>query len=186
MERRELLDTEKLPLTLRRLCAQLRETYGNFENTVLVGLQPRGVHFARRIHTQLNLLYPGIHIPFGELDVTFFRDDFRRNESPLIASANRMDFLLEKKRVILADDVLYTGRTIRAAMDAMLAYGRPQDVKLLILVDRIRKRELPVHADFCGIRVDTPDNEKVLVEWSETHGKDSIRIETRKSTKHIL
>lgn len=179
MEKRELLDTEKLSLTLARLCAQLGETYGDFDNTVLLGLQPRGVRFARKIHQLLGQLYPGCEIPFGELDVTFFRDDFRRNDTPLIASENKIDFLLEKKRVILADDVLYTGRTIRSALDAMLTFGRPAEVRLLILVDRQRKRELPVQADFTGIRVDTLDNEKVLVEWAEQHGRDSIRIETR-------
>lgn len=182
MERRELLDTEKLSLTLTRLCAQLKETYGDFDNTVLLGLQPRGVRFAKRIHTLLKNIHPEIELPFGELDVTFFRDDFRRNESPLVANENRIHFLLEKKRVILADDVLYTGRTIRAAMDAMLSFGRPAEVRLLILVDRSRKRELPVQADFAGIKVDTLDNEKVLVEWEEQTGFDSIRIETRKSS----
>jgi pyrimidine operon attenuation protein/uracil phosphoribosyltransferase len=179
LENRELFDEEKLNLTLSRLCAQLSETYGNFENTVLLGLQPRGVKFASRIHALLGTLYPGLELPYGELDVTFFRDDFRRKELPLIASQTNIQFLLEKKRVILADDVLYTGRTIRAAMDAMLSFGRPADVRLLILVDRNRKRELPVQADFCGLKVDTLDNEKVLVEWAEQHGKDSVRIEVR-------
>jgi pyrimidine operon attenuation protein/uracil phosphoribosyltransferase len=181
MERRELLDTSKLSLTLNRLCSQLEETYGNFDNTVILGLQPRGVRFAKRIHNLIQKSHPNIEIPFGELDVTFFRDDFRRNEAPLLARENKINFLLEKKRVILADDVLYTGRTIRAAMDAMLSFGRPAEVRLLILVDRSRKRELPVQADFIGIKVDTLDNEKVLVEWAEQFGNDSIRIENRTS-----
>jgi pyrimidine operon attenuation protein/uracil phosphoribosyltransferase len=183
LENRELFDEEKLHLTLSRLCAQLSETYGDFENTVLLGLQPRGVRFAKRIHSLLLHMYPGIEIPYGELDVTFFRDDFRRKESPLVANQTNIQFLLEKKRVILIDDVLYTGRTIRSAMDAMLSFGRPSDVKLLVLVDRNRKRELPVQADFCGLTVDTLDNEKVLVEWAEQGGKDSVRIQIRENKK---
>jgi pyrimidine operon attenuation protein/uracil phosphoribosyltransferase len=180
-ERLEIRDTAKLNITLRRLCAELRAAYGDFQNTVLLGIQPRGALFASRIHHMMQTMYPDITLPCGYLDITFHRDDFRRHETPLLANENTIHFSLENKQVILADDVLFTGRTIRSAMDAMLTYGRPEAVKLLILVDRSHKRELPIHADFSGFRIDTLDNEKVIVEWQEKHGKDSIRIETRKS-----
>jgi len=182
MDRLELSDKRKLEITLLRLCAELREEYGDFQNSVLLGIQPRGVYFAGRMFALLQERYPDNKLQYGELDVTFFRDDFRRHDNPLIAQATRLDFNLEQKRVILADDVLFTGRTIRAALDALLSWGRPQDVRLLILVDRSRKRELPVHSDFSGFRVDTLANEKVLVEWAEKQGKDSIRIEIRSTS----
>jgi len=182
IQQRELLEQYPLALTLRRLCSELRETYGDFQDTVLLGIQPRGVFFAQRIVGLLQEMYPNCQLPSGELDVTFFRDDFRRHEHPLIANATRINFQIEKKRVILADDVLYTGRTIRAAMDALLAFGRPQEVRLLVLVERRHKRELPIQPDFCGFSIDTLDQEKVRVEWAEQSEKDSVRIE-KKSPK---
>ncbi|MFN0203083.1 MAG: bifunctional pyr operon transcriptional regulator/uracil phosphoribosyltransferase PyrR [Bacteroidia bacterium] len=170
----DLFPAGKLNITLLRLAHQLLENYGNFEQTVIIGLQPRGVYFSRRMNQILQTLLPEIQIPYGELDTTFFRDDFRRKGTPLQANQTKIDFLIEGKRVILIDDVLYTGRSIRAAMDAMLAYGRPSSVELMVLVDRKRKRELPVQAAYIGITVDSIKTEKVSVELAESGGADKV------------
>jgi len=168
----------KLDITIQRLCHQLIETYGNFEDTVMLAIQPRGVYLGRRVHGVLQALLPDLNIPYGELDVTFYRDDFRRNSHPIQANSTKVDFLVEDKRVILVDDVLYTGRTVRAAMDAMLAFGRPAGVELLVLVDRQRWRELPVEARYVGVKVDDIKGEKVIVRLKEGGGEDSVRIES--------
>ncbi|MEM7657148.1 MAG: bifunctional pyr operon transcriptional regulator/uracil phosphoribosyltransferase PyrR [Bacteroidota bacterium] len=172
-EKLDLFPAGKLEITLRRLCHQLVETYGDFQDTVLIGAQPRGLFLARRIQLELEQLV-GRKVPQGELDVTFFRDDFRKRSAPLEPNKTHIDFLIEDKKVVLIDDVLYTGRTVRAAMDAMLAYGRPFSVELLVLVDRIRQRELPVEASYIGIEVDTIETQRVLVELKEGGGNDQV------------
>ena len=169
----------KLEVTLLRLCHQLIENYPDFQDTVLLAIQPRGVYLGRRISALLAKLCPDISIPYGEIDVTFQRDDIGRHKGPLLPNQTSIDFIVEGKRVILIDDVLYTGRTIRAALDAMLAFGRPDSVELLVLVDRQRKRELPIEAVYYGVKVDTLDSEKVIVRLKEGGGEDSIRIESR-------
>lgn len=174
MEHRTLLDEKKLPITITRLCYQLIENHNDFSNTVIIGIQPRGIFLAERIHQQLLKISPKIHIPYGILDITFFRDDFRRKSSPLAANATSIDFIIEDKKVILIDDVLWTGRTIRAAMDAILAFGRPQKVELLTLVDRKYARHVPVEADYIGIQVDTIDTQKVKVNWAETDQEENV------------
>lgn len=177
--RLNLLGNGKLEVTLRRICHQLIENHPEFKDTVILAIQPRGVFLGRRIHRLLDELYPEYTIPYGELDVTFQRDDIGRHREPLVPNQTRIDFLIEGKQVILVDDVLYTGRTVRAALDAMLAFGRPESVELLTLVDRKRKRELPIEAVYVGIQVDTMDSEKVIVRLKEGGGEDSIRIESR-------
>lgn len=175
-EQLDLFPDGKLRITLLRLCHQLIEQYGNFDQTVMLGLQPRGIYVARRIQEMLKDLVPEANIPYGELDVTFFRDDFRKRDTPLEANRTQVDFLIEDKRVILVDDVLYTGRTIRAAMDAMLAYGRPRSVELLALVDRQHERELPIEPTYVGILVDTIETQRVLVQLKESGGEDKVLL----------
>ena len=170
----DLFPAGKLEVTLQRLCHQLLETYGDFQDTVILGAQPRGVFLSRRIQDLLKSDLPQVNIPYGELDTTFFRDDFRHRPKPLQPNQTRIDFLIEGKKVILIDDVLYTGRTVRAALDAMLAYGRPHSVELLVLVDRKHKRELPVEASYVGIEVDTIESQKVLVNLREAGGEDQV------------
>lgn len=174
MQKLNLFPNKKLEVTLLRMAHELIEKYGNFSHTVIIGLQPRGVYFSQRMCKVLCDLLPEVNIPYGELDVTFFRDDFRRRPAPLQANQTRIDFLIEGKNVILVDDVLYTGRTIRAAMDAMLAYGRPKSVDLMVLVDRVHNRELPVEASIVGISVDTIQSQKVSVELQESGGGDEV------------
>jgi pyrimidine operon attenuation protein/uracil phosphoribosyltransferase len=173
---RALFPQNKMSITLMRLVSELMEHYGNFENTVIIGLQPRGIYLSRRIYKILKELLPEHKIPYGELDTTFFRDDFRRRDDLLQANLTQIDFLIEGKKVILIDDVLYTGRTVRAALDAILAFGRPDLVELLVLVDRKHKRELPIEAKYVGISVDTIYAEKVWVELEESSGRDQVYL----------
>jgi pyrimidine operon attenuation protein/uracil phosphoribosyltransferase len=161
-----LLSSELLHLTLNRLCQQLIENHDQFEATVLVGMQPRGRFFADRIKKRLDQQL-GINVPIGYLDTTFYRDDFRRRPDPLRASETNMPFLVENKRVILIDDVLYTGRTVRAALAAMAEFGRPAGVELLVLIDRQYSRDLPIQADYAGSTVNTIQSQRVVVEWME-------------------
>ncbi|MFN7792231.1 MAG: bifunctional pyr operon transcriptional regulator/uracil phosphoribosyltransferase PyrR, partial [Cyclobacteriaceae bacterium] len=132
-------------------------------DSVILGMQPRGIFLAELIHAKLEKLVKK-KIPLGYLDTTFHRDDFRRREIPAKASETRIDFVIEGKNVILIDDVLFTGRTVRAALDAMIAFGRPSKVELLVLVDRKYTRDLPIAADYVGRYVDTLDSQRVLVE----------------------
>lgn len=169
----------QLDITLLRLCHELIENHGDFGQSVMLAIQPRGVFLGRRLSKLLADLCPEVDLPYGEIDVTFQRDDVMRHKGPLMPNQTRIDFVIEGKRVILVDDVLYTGRTIRAALDAMLAFGRPDSVELLALVDRKRKRELPIEAVYVGVKVDTLDSEKVIVRLKEGGGEDSIRIESR-------
>lgn len=175
-EQLDLFPSGKLSVTLQRLCHQLLETYGDFEDTVILGAQPKGVFLSRRIHSMLQGYLPEAKILHGELDTTFFRDDFRMRDKPLQANKTRIDFLIENKKVILIDDVLYTGRSVRAALDAMLAYGRPQSVELLVLVDRIHKRHLPIEAEYVGIQVDTIESQRVVVSLKESGGDDQVLL----------
>jgi len=178
MQRRTLLDANQFSITISRLCHQLIENHNDFSESVIIGLQPRGVFVARRIQQELQQLFPGKKIMCGDLDVTFHRDDFRRREI-IIPSATALNFAIENKNVILVDDVLFTGRTIRAGMDALLDYGRPKKVELLAFVDRRYSRHLPIAPDYIGLSVDTITSEKVIVHWKETDGKDEIMLEVR-------
>ena len=119
----------------------------------------------------------------GNLDITFYRDDFRRRERPLIPSITNIDFSIENKKVVLIDDVLYTGRTIRSGLDALLTFGRPSKVELLVIIDRRFKRDLPIQADYIGKTVDTLVSERVSVEWQETEGEDKVVLFTKESNE---
>lgn len=182
MDRRLLLDAARLDITINRLCYQLLENHDGFSNTALIGLQPRGVYVARRIHQRLCSILGRMDILFGELDMTFYRDDFRRREI-IAPSSTRMDFNVENLKVILVDDVLYTGRTIRAGMDALLDFGRPERVELLVLVDRRYSRQLPIEPDYIGLSVDTITAEKVKVQWKEADGEDGIWLIGKESVE---
>ena len=173
MKRKQLLSSEHLELTLNRLCQQLIENHGNFEDTVIIGLQPRGIFLARRLHEKLSKLLKNPNIHLGDLDATFYRDDFRKRK-PVAPSTMNMDFIIEDKNVILVDDVLHTGRTIRAGLDALLDFGRPKKVELLVLIDRRYSRHLPIQPDYVGKRVDTIVSQNVKAEWKETEGNDRV------------
>ena len=173
MQKKLILDSDLLTITLDRLCQELIENHGDFEQTILLGLQPRGIFLAEWLQEKLNAAC-NKEIPLGYLDATFHRDDFRRREIPAKASETKVPFLIEGKKVVLIDDVLYTGRTVRAALDAMIAFGRPEKVELLVLIDRKHTRELPISADYVGKYVNTLDSQKVLVEMDGGHKHNKI------------
>ena len=166
MATKTLLDARECAATLNRLCCQLNEVHFPWNNSVIIGLQPRGTQLAKALIHLLKSQHGVEEIPFGALDITFHRDDFRRREEPIAASPNEMNLLIESKRVILVDDVLYTGRSVRAAMDALGDYGRPTRVELCVLVDRRFSRELPIQPDFSGRRVDAIAEERVRLVWT--------------------
>jgi pyrimidine operon attenuation protein / uracil phosphoribosyltransferase len=179
MQKRLIFDQRLLDVTIQRLCEQLMENHLDFADTVLMGLQPRGIYLAERIKKQLESRL-GKSIPLGYLDATFHRDDFRRREEPLKASKTDVPFIIEDKNVVLIDDVLFTGRTVRAALDAMISFGRPRQVELLILIDRKYTRDLPIQADYLGKAVHTLKTQRVLVEWTEQqYDKDAIWLITK-------
>ncbi len=161
-----ILGKEEFALTIERLGYQVVEASEHPEELVLIGIQPRGPYLSQRIHKELQKILPKARIEHGELDITFFRDDIRQREEPPLPSSTSIEGSLDGKDVVLVDDVLYTGRTIRAALDAMLAYGRPRTVELLVLVDRRFSRHLPIQPDMTGITVDTVDLERVKVAWT--------------------
>ncbi len=168
------LGEPRFGLTLERICRELMEEYNDFEDTCIIALQKGGVPLGKRIHSRIIELTGRREIPFGKLDVTFYRDDFRRTQTPLEASSTEINFLVENKRVILVDDVLYTGRTVVAAFSAIQHYGRPKDLHLLAFVDRRFNRHLPVKPDFTGITVVALDDAYVKVEWKEIQGEDKV------------
>lgn len=174
MQKRTLLDGKKFQITIKRLCHQLIENHNDFSKTVLIGIQPRGSYFADRVKSELSTILPAASIQKGNLDITFFRDDFRRKDGLVSASSNTIDFIIEDLHVVLIDDVLWTGRTIRAALDALLAYGRPARVELMVLIDRRFSRHVPVEADYIGQQVDSLDSQLVRVSWKETEGEDKV------------
>lgn len=169
-----MLENKQFEVTLTRLCHQLIEVHDDFSNSVIIGLQPRGIYLAHRITAILQQILKNKNIRCGDLDTTFYRDDFRKKE--LIPNRTNIDFIIEDKNVILVDDVLFTGRTIRAGLDAMLAFGRPKDVELLVLVDRRFSRHLPIQAKYSGLVIDSIESQNVKVEWKETEGKDRVTL----------
>jgi pyrimidine operon attenuation protein/uracil phosphoribosyltransferase len=167
-----ILHSQQLAITIQRLSQQVLENHLDLENTVLIGIQPRGIYFSNRIVEQLRLHSAVENIQYGKLDTTFYRDDVRKG----LKEMNQTDipFSIENKNVVLIDDVLYTGRTIRAAMDALLGFGRPAKVELCVLVDRRFSRQLPIQADYIGKSIDSIITQKVKVFWKEKDGKDEV------------
>lgn len=161
-----------MALTVKRLAHQMLENNAALENTVLIGLQPRGIYLSDRIVAELKEMLPKKKLHYGKLDITFYRDDVRK--SLHIANATDIPFSVEGKTVILIDDVLYTGRTIRAALDALLDFGRPSKVALCVLIDRRFSRELPIQPDFAGKAIDTIVTDRVKVNWQEKDEKDEV------------
>ena len=160
-----ILDKQQLHLTILRLAHQLLESNLHLQDVVFIGLQPRGVQVADRIVKCVSNIIGDEKINYGLLDITFYRDDVRDE----LHFANKTDipFSIEAKTVILIDDVLYTGRTIRAALDAIQDFGRPKKVELCVLVDRRFNRELPIQPDYCGKAIDSVTSQKVKVDWEK-------------------
>ncbi len=178
MSQKVLLTSKEVNIILHRLACQLIEKHLDFSDTIIIGLQPRGSFLAKRIVKILQEEYHIKNIQSGLLDITFFRDDFRRGEKPLEANKTEIDFIVEDKKVIFIDDVLYTGRSIRAALTAIQSFGRPSEIELLVLIDRRFSRHLPIQPDYRGRQVDAINNEKVKVCWTENEGEDTVYLVT--------
>lgn len=179
MSKITLLNSKDIEIILHRLACQLIENHNDFTETVLIGLQPRGSYLAKRLTKLLQKDYNIKNLESGLLDITFFRDDFRRRDEPLAATSTEINFLIEDKKVVIIDDVLYSGRSVRSALTALQSYGRPKNIELLVLIDRRFSRHLPIQPNYRGRQVDAINEEKVLVTWTETHKKDAVYIEHR-------
>jgi pyrimidine operon attenuation protein/uracil phosphoribosyltransferase len=171
---RQILNQKDIQITIERLCQQLIEHHGDFKNTVIVGVQPRGTFLSNRIIAKLKQLLKTTNLESGSLDISFYRDDLRRRDEPIVPEVMDMNLSLEGKNVVLIDDVLFTGRSIRSAIDALMAFGRPKSVELLTLIDRRFSRDLPIQPNYIGRIIDAIDSERVIVEWKEINGKDRI------------
>ncbi len=169
-----ILNEQQLEITIQRLTHQLLENHLDLENTVLIGIQPRGIYFSDRIVQQLKSQVNPAVIRYGKLDITFYRDDVRTGLHEL--NQTDIPFSIENSNVVLIDDVLWTGRTIRAALDALLDFGRPAKVELCVLIDRRFSRQLPIQADYTGKSIDSIITQKVKVYWKEKDGKDEVTL----------
>ncbi|ANH82153.1 PyrR protein [Niabella ginsenosidivorans] len=171
---KSILTEQQIAITIKRLACQIVEDHDDFSKIAIIGLQPRGIYLSDRIYAAIQQQSKKQQIDYGRLDITFYRDDVR-NE---LHAANKTDipFSIEGKDVILIDDVLYTGRTTRAAFDALLDYGRPKKVALCVLIDRRFSREFPIQADYVGKYIDSFDTQKVLVRWKENSERDQVTI----------
>ena len=172
----KLLGPEEIKVTIRRLCQQLIENHSDFSNTVFIGIQPRGALLCKRIISEIQLLDKSLNIPYGNIDISFHRDDLMRRDEPVLPNSMDIDFNIEGKNVVLIDDVLFTGRTIRSAMDTLMLFGRANKIELLILIDRKFSRHVPIEPNYVGKTINTLDSEKVIVEWKEISGQDKILI----------
>ena len=169
---KSILTESQLAITIKRLAHQVLENHVDLANTVIIGLQPRGIFLSDKIVDEIKQETASDKIQYGKLDITFYRDDIRKE----LHIANRTDipFSIEGKNVILIDDVLYTGRTIRAALDALLDFGRPEKVELCVLIDRRFSRQLPIQPDYIGKSIDAIVSQKVKVFWKNKDGKDEV------------
>ncbi len=176
MQKKILLSQKEIHIILHRLACQLIENHSNFNETILIGLQPRGVFFAKKLINILIKDYKVKNLKYGQLDITFYRDDFRRREEPIQANETKIDFIIENKNVVLIDDVLFSGRSIRAALTALQAFGRPKKIELLVFIDRRFSRSLPIQPTYKGRQVDSINSEKVKVVWDESNKKDIVYL----------
>lgn len=175
-KKRLLIGQSLLDITLKRLCQEIVENIDESIPTVLLGLQPRGIYLAERLVNFLKTDFK-LDLPLGYLDATFYRDDYNRGGNILKPNSNKVNFIIEDKKVILIDDVIATGRMVRAGIDAMQVFGRPAKVELLCLINRKYERDLPIQPDYIGQGVNTVDSQKILVEWKEQgFTEDSIWI----------
>jgi pyrimidine operon attenuation protein / uracil phosphoribosyltransferase len=167
-----ILTGQQLAITIKRLAHQILENSSDFSGTAIIGLQPRGIYLSDQVIEEIKKEIPGQPLQYGKLDITFYRDDVRKELH--IANQTDIPFSIEGKKVVLIDDVLFTGRTIRAALDALLAFGRPEKVELCVLIDRRFSRELPIQPDYVGKAIDSIVSQKVKVFWNKKDGKEEV------------
>lgn len=183
MEGKIILDSKRFALTIDRLCYELIENYDSFDNICLIGIQERGAILSDKLMARLKKINKNKVPQYGKLDITFYRDDYRHREKPLSAAATEINFLVEGKKVILVDDVLYTGRTVHAAISAIQDFGRPALLELMCLVDRRFNRHLPISCDYTGITVDALDDAYVKVEWNDTEESNRVILYSAQNQK---
>lgn len=167
-----VITAEQISLTIKRLAHQVLENHVDLKDTVLIGLQPRGIYLSDRIVKEIGKENKQAVISYGKLDITFYRDDVRKELH--VPNQTQINFSIEEKNVVLIDDVLYTGRTIRAALDALMDFGRPSKVELMVLIDRRYSRQLPIQPDYIGKAIDSIITQKVKVFWQEKDNKDEV------------
>jgi pyrimidine operon attenuation protein/uracil phosphoribosyltransferase len=167
-----VLAQQQMSLTIKRLAHQILENHVHMNNTVVIGIQPRGIFLSDRIVSEVKKEAGLKQIEYGKLDITFYRDDIRKEI--LLPNHTDIKFSIEGKNVIIIDDVLYTGRTIRSALDALMDFGRPSKVELLVLIDRRYSRELPIQPDYTGRTIDSIISQRVKVLWQERDGMDEV------------
>jgi pyrimidine operon attenuation protein / uracil phosphoribosyltransferase len=177
-----IIGSERMNLTLLRLCHQLIENHPNLQDLCIIGIQERGVLLAQKLVDLLHIELNSRQFQYGKLDITFYRDDFRKRDVSIKASKTELDFSIEDKNVVLIDDVLYTGRTVHAAMSALLDYGRPQKIEMLCMVDRRFNRHFPIKADYIGLSIDSLDDAYVKVRWKDHEGTDEVRLYSGKTS----
>lgn len=171
---KSILSEQQLAITIRRLAHQILENHVLLEDTVLIGLQPRGIFLSDQLVEEISKEVPAEKIKYGKLDITFYRDDIRKELH--VANQTDISFSIEGKNVILIDDVLYTGRTIRAALDALLDFGRPEKVELCVLIDRRFSRQFPIQPDYVGKAIDSMVTQKVKVYWKKRDNREEVVI----------
>jgi pyrimidine operon attenuation protein/uracil phosphoribosyltransferase len=169
-----ILTEQQISLTIKRLAHQVLENHLDFADSVVIGLQPRGIYVSDKIVEELKSNLNGKKLNYGILDITFYRDDVRREIK--VPNKTNINFSIENKKVVLIDDVLYTGRTIRAALDALLDFGRPAKVELCVLIDRRFSRQLPIQPDYAGKVIDALISQKVIVKWKEKDSATEVVI----------
>ena len=169
---KSILHQQHIDLTIKRLAHQILENHPRMDQTALIGIQPRGIFLSDRIVTELGPLVTPAALTYGKMDITFYRDDLHKERH--VPNQTNIRFSIEGKKVVLIDDVLYTGRTIRAALDALMDFGRPEKVELLVLIDRRYSRQLPIQPDYVGRSIDSIVTQKVKVLWQERDGRDEV------------
>lgn len=171
---KSILTESQLAITIKRLAHQILENNSELANTVLIGLQPRGIYLSDQLVDAIRKEFPGTQVQYGKLDITFYRDDIRKELH--VANQTDIPFSIEGKRVVLIDDVLYTGRTIRAALDALLDFGRPEKVELCVLVDRRFSRQFPIQPDYVGKAIDSIVSQRVKVYWKKKDDREEVAL----------
>lgn len=169
-----ILSEQHLAITIKRLAHQILENHLNLQDTVLIGIQPRGVYLSDQVVDEIRKQLPKTNIQYGKLDITFYRDDVHKELR--VPSQTNIPFSIDGKNVVLIDDVLYTGRTVRAALDALMDLGRPEKAELCVLIDRRFSRQFPIQPDYVGKSIDSIISQKVKVYWKEKDGKEEVAI----------
>ncbi len=174
---RRIMSKKEIDLALSRITAEIIEDHPDLKDTVLIGIRRRGVPLAEILRAKIGKM-AGKEVPMGILDITFYRDDLSLVAAQPVVESSHLSFDVEGKKVLLVDDVLYTGRTTRAALDSVIDYGRPKKVELVVLIDR-GHRELPIQADYTGKYVETGENEVVEVRIPPIDEDEAVYLTTR-------